>query len=86
MKPFIGEFDAKVIPSSSTRVRGSAAVASASLARVSAPACEMPVRSCAAAAVLLEGGPVRVPFRACCAAALLRGLRGTSGEISGRPG
>jgi hypothetical protein len=51
-----------------------------------APACEMPLRRCAAAAVLLEGGPVRVPFRPCCAAALLRGLRGASGETPGRSG
>ena len=51
-----------------------------------APACEMPVRKCGAAAVLLGGGPVRVPFRACCAAALVQGLRGASGEKIERPG
>jgi len=43
-------------------------------------ACEMPVRKCGATAVLLGGGPVRVPFRTCCAAALVQGLRGASGE------
>ena len=44
------------------------------------PVCEMPVRRCGAAAVLLGGGPVRVPFRTCCAAALVQGLRGASRE------
>jgi hypothetical protein len=75
MKPFIDELGAKVASGSSRRVRATAA-----------PACEMPFRSCGAAAVLLEGGPVRVPFRACCAAALLQGLRGAGGETPGRSG
>jgi len=44
--------------------------------RATGPVCEMPVRRCGATAVLLGGGPVRVPFRACCAAALVQGLRG----------
>ena len=48
--------------------------------RTGASTCEMPVRRCGAAAVLLDGGPVRVPFRACCATALVQGLRGTSGN------
>jgi len=51
-----------------------------------APGCEVPVRKCGAAAVLLGGGPVRVPFRTCCAAALVQGLRGASGEKIERPG
>jgi hypothetical protein len=46
----------------------------------------MPVRKCGATAVLLGGGPVRVPFRMCCAAALVQGLRGASGEKIERPG
>jgi hypothetical protein len=74
MKPLLGGLGTGVNPGSSTRVRASA------------PACEMPVRRCGAAAMLLEGGPARVPFRACCAAALLQGLRGASGETPGRPG
>jgi hypothetical protein len=75
MKPFIDELGAKATSGSSRRVRAAAA-----------PACEMPFRSCGAAAVLLDGGPVRVPFRACCAAALLQGLRGASGETPGWSG
>lgn len=49
------------------------------------PACEMPVRKCGAAAVLLGGGPVRVPFRTCCAAALVQGLCGASAANTERP-
>jgi hypothetical protein len=36
--------------------------------------CEMPLRECGAVAVLLTGGPVRVPFRTCCMAALIQDL------------
>ena len=49
-----------------------------------ATVCEMPVRRCGAAAVLLEGGPVRVPFRPCCAVALVQGLCGASREAPER--
>jgi hypothetical protein len=42
--------------------------------------CEMLPRECGAAALLLTGGPVRVPFRPCCAAALVQGLGGAGGE------
>ena len=50
-----------------------------------AAVCEMPIRRCGAAAVLLEGGPVRVPFRPCCAVALVQGLCGTSRGTAERP-
>jgi hypothetical protein len=36
------------------------------------PKCAKPLRECAAAAMELTGGPVRVPFRPCCVAAVLR--------------
>jgi hypothetical protein len=42
--------------------------------------CEVTLRECGAAALLLTGGPVRVPFRPCCAAAVVQGLGGASGE------
>ena len=57
-----------------------AAAAGSGAQPAGAAVCEMPVRRCGAAVVLLAGGPVRVPFRSCCAVALVQGLCGTSRE------